>query len=146
MKHFDLVAHINRQREFSGSAFGPGARTAAIIDHIKKELKEVAAAPRDLTEWVDLILLALDGAWRSGHSAEDIAEGLDSKLTINETRIWPDWRTADPDKAIEHVRGEVPAESANCKTCSSRLTCIVACKEMNGRFCAVDDELKRRGF
>ncbi|MGH6882853.1 MAG: dATP/dGTP pyrophosphohydrolase domain-containing protein [Hypericibacter sp.] len=27
-----------------------------------------------------------------------------AKQAVNEQRSWPDWRTADPDKAIEHVR------------------------------------------
>ena len=26
---------------------------------------------------------------------------------LNEARTWPDWRTADPEKTIEHVKSEV---------------------------------------
>lgn len=29
-----------------------------------------------------------------------------AKQAKNEARDWPDWRTADPDKAIEHVKGK----------------------------------------
>ena len=29
---------------------------------------------------------------------------IERKQTENEKRDWPDWRTADPDKAIEHIR------------------------------------------
>lgn len=32
---------------------------------------------------------------------------LEAKQTKNEGRQWPDWRTAQPGKAIEHVRDEV---------------------------------------
>lgn len=103
----NLVKHIYRQREFSFKTFGPGARTQGICDHIRKELDEVLAAPNDLSEWADLVLLALDGAWRTGYSPEQIAGAIEGKQTKNERRVWPDWRTADPDKAIEHVR-EVP--------------------------------------
>lgn len=107
---YDLVAHLDRQRAFSVKAFGPGARAEGISDHIRKELAEVAAAPEDLSEWIDIVLLALDGAWRAGHSSAAIAGALAGKLAKNEQRDWPDWRTADPDKAIEHNR-EVSANA-----------------------------------
>lgn len=100
----DLIKHLERQRNFSLKTFGPGRRTEGVIDHISKELGEIRKDPTDLMEWIDVILLACDGAWRAGHSPEDIAAALDAKLTKNENRDWPDWRTADPNKAIEHVR------------------------------------------
>lgn len=109
---FDLIQHLHRQREFSERTFGPGARTAGVIDHIRKELREIEAAPADIGEWIDVVLLALDGAWRSGASPEAIAAALLMKQTRNEARTWPDWRTADPTKAIEHDRsGEEPTPS-----------------------------------
>lgn len=103
---FDLVAHLHRQREFSERTFGPGTRTAGVLDHIRKELNEIEAKPDDVSEWVDVILLALDGAWRAGFSPEQIARAIAAKQERNESRKWPDWRTADPEKAIEHVRGD----------------------------------------
>lgn len=101
---FDLVAHLERQREWSARTFGPGARTAGVLDHIRKELLEVEADPGDVKEWVDLVILALDGAWRAGHEPATIVQALVAKQTKNEGRTWPDWRTADPAKAIEHDR------------------------------------------
>ncbi|MFZ2999350.1 MAG: dATP/dGTP pyrophosphohydrolase domain-containing protein [Undibacterium umbellatum] len=101
---FDFILHLNRQRNFSEYTFGPGLRTKMVCDHIRKELAEVEAAPCDLEEWIDIALLALDGAWRTGATSEAIAAGLCDKLTENELRTWPDWRTADPDKAIEHTK------------------------------------------
>lgn len=100
----NLVEHLHRQRQFSLKTFGPGARTAGVIDHIRKELKEVESSPHDLEEWVDLILLSLDGAWRAGFNPEEIALAILLKQKKNENRKWPDWRTADPSKAIEHDR------------------------------------------
>lgn len=100
----DLVAHLHRQRAFSERTFGPGHRTAGIIDHITKELGEIANAPEDLEEWIDVVLLALDGAWRCGYSPEQIAAALDAKQRTNEKRTWPDWRYAPGDRAIEHNR------------------------------------------
>lgn len=105
---FDLVAHLERQRHFSFKTFGPGSRTRGVVDHIRKELIEIEQAPHDLEEWADLILLALDGAWRSGHSPEQIALAIGLKQSKNEGRDWPDWRLADPDRAIEHIRPVTP--------------------------------------
>lgn len=110
---FDLVEHLQRQIEFSERTFGPGDRTAGVCDHIRKELIEVqddaAAGQSTLAEWVDVIILAFDGAWRSGATAQQIVDAIVAKQTRNEGRRWPDWRTADPTKAIEHVRDEVSA-------------------------------------
>ncbi len=108
---FDLITHLRRQIAFSQRTFGPGERTAGVLDHIRKELIEIEAAPADLTEWVDLILLAFDGAWRAGHTAEAICQGIDTKQTKNEARTWPDWRTVAPGKAIEHVRSAPPTST-----------------------------------
>lgn len=62
---FDLVKHLRRQRAFSLHTFGPGHRTQGVLNHIRKELTELEAEPLELSEWIDVVLLALDGAWRS---------------------------------------------------------------------------------
>lgn len=98
------AAHLDRQREFSLATFGPGPRTNGVIDHITKELDEIRSSPTDISEWVDVIILALDGAWRAGWESQQIIDAIVEKQARNEQRTWPDWRTADPDKAIEHVR------------------------------------------
>jgi hypothetical protein len=101
---FDLAAHLRRQRDFSEQTFGPGARTQGVIDHIRKELMEIEADPADIMEWVDVIILAFDGAWRAGWEPDAIVQAIVEKQTRNEARQWPDWRTADPNAAIEHIR------------------------------------------
>jgi hypothetical protein len=105
---FDFHAHLARQAAFSLKTFGPGARTVGVCDHIRKELIEIETEPLDLNEWVDVVILALDGAWRCGGTPDQIINAIVAKQTKNEGRNWPDWRTADPTKAIEHDRsGEV---------------------------------------
>lgn len=101
---FDLIAHLHRQREFSQRTFGPGARVQGLLDHLRKELVEVEEFPGDIEEWVDVVLLALDGAWRAGYEPIDIALAITEKQARNEARIWPDWRDVPEGKAIEHVR------------------------------------------
>ena len=112
----DLEQHLIRQMVFSRATFGPGARTDGVIDHIRKELVEVAESKGSPNEWVDVVILALDGLtrsmWAAGEyrlSADDIAVAAAKTIVFkqakNERRDWPDWRGADPNKAIEHVRG-----------------------------------------
>ena len=100
------VTHLDRQQAWSAETFGPAEVRGhrGVLDHIRKELVEIEADPGDVTEWADLIILAFDGAWRSGHSPADTIAAIKAKQEQNEAREWPDWRTADPNKAIEHVR------------------------------------------
>jgi hypothetical protein len=101
---FNLIAHIHRARAFSEKTFGPGQRTQGVVAHIKKELEEILADPDDLEEWVDVIILAIDGAWRAGYSPEQICATIEAKQFENEDRKWPDWRTVPDDAPIEHDR------------------------------------------
>ena len=100
----DLVEYLEHQREWSEKTFGPGERTAGLIDHIQKELKEIAEYPGDLYEWIDVMILAFDGARRVGYTPEEIAWGLINKQETNERRVWPDWKTCAEGKAIEHIK------------------------------------------
>ena len=114
----DLKQHLVRQMVFSRATFGPGARTEGILDHIGKEVEEVRSSSGSAAEWVDLVILSLDGLtrqlWSVGgyrHYADEIAD-IAVKMIVgkqgrNELRDWPDWRAADPDKAIEHVRASL---------------------------------------
>lgn len=97
-------AHLERQRAFSLATFGPGPRTAGVLDHLRKELVEVEADPDDASEWADLVILACDGALRRGIAPRDLLDAILAKQERNEGRTWPDWRTAPVDRAIEHVR------------------------------------------
>lgn len=111
------VEHLERQREWSRATFGPGPRAAGVVDHIRKELREIEADPTDLTEWVDVVILALDGAWRAGYDPEQIIAAIKGKQARNEARTWPDWRTQSEDRAIEHDRtGEALAAAATDDT------------------------------
>ena len=100
----NLIEHLHHQREWSARTFGPGARTAGVVDHIRKELREIESSPADLSEWIDVVILALDGAWRAGYTPEEVITALLAKQAKNERRDWPDWRTMPTDKAIEHIR------------------------------------------
>lgn len=100
------AAHIERQRAWSRETFGPGTRLQGVLDHIHRELDEVEESPGDVEEWADLVILAFDGAWRSGHEPQQIIDAVLAKQAKNEAREWPDWTTQPYDRAIEHLRGD----------------------------------------
>jgi hypothetical protein len=106
---YDLVKIIQRQIAWSHKALGPAKNPNRLIDHIRRELVELESTPDDLDEWIDIIILGLDGAWRLDVSPQEICEALIAKIAKNEQRKWPDWRTADPNKAIEHIREDEDA-------------------------------------
>ena len=104
----DIVSYLHRQWAWSKETFGPALRTKGIVQHITKELREIEAEPHDLAEWVDVIILAMDGFWRHGGKPEDLLPAMQAKQDRNFARTWPDWRTIGEDQAIEHDRsGEV---------------------------------------
>jgi hypothetical protein len=126
----DLMAHrgvdfgetLSQQAQFSARTFGPGARTKGLIDHLRKEVAEIEKSPSDILEWIDVAILALDGAWRQlayggfvrieppeteqdfNRLAATICSLYLMKLRRNRQRTWPDWRTKSQDEAIEHDR------------------------------------------
>jgi hypothetical protein len=97
-----LESYLMRQRAWSQRTFGPGRRTAGIAKHIRLELEEIAADPKDWREWIDLVILALDGAWRAGGSPAEIATELWRKQEVNFCRTWP--APVSEDEPVEHVR------------------------------------------
>lgn len=97
-----LAEYVRRQSDWSVKTFGPGRRFLGIVDHIQKELDEIHTDPSDLSEWIDVMILAIDGYWRNGGRAEDLATHLQTKQDINFGRTWP--KPTSEDVAVEHVR------------------------------------------
>ena len=108
VRNVGLEDYIRRQKAFSKVTYGPGQRVKGVAQHIMKELVEVHQAIKDgedpMPEWVDIAILAIDGAWRSGSSPARIAGQFERKLSINMKRKWPDWRKVGEGKAIEHIK------------------------------------------
>jgi Protein of unknown function (DUF550) len=98
----DKVAeYVRRQREWSLKTFGEGLHTGPITEHIKKELVEITEAPTDLMEWVDVMILAMDGYQRAGGEPEDLMGLLERKHQINLTRKFP---PMEEGKVSEHIK------------------------------------------
>jgi len=100
----DLETYARRHLEWSLRVFGPGHQTESLTRHIEKELVEVRAKPDDLIEWVDVILLALDGYLRHGGTPATILADLRRKQEINLARTWTE--PAGADQPVEHVRSD----------------------------------------
>jgi hypothetical protein len=93
---------IERNKAWSSATFGTNKRTLGLIKHIQKELAEIEADPEDLTEWVDVILLGMDGYWRHGGRPDQLLNTLITKSEINYMRVYP--MPPNDDEAMEHDR------------------------------------------
>lgn len=99
---FDLEQYLERHIAWSSKNFGPGPRTKGLIAHLRKELEEIERKPADVFEWVDLVILAFDGAWRAGYKPKQIVKALKTKQETNFVRNWP--KPVSQDLPVEHVR------------------------------------------
>lgn len=97
--------YLKRQREWSRRTFGFGPRTEGICKHIEKELAEIRKAPYSF-EWLDVVILALDGMWRTGASLTDIQNALWEKQEENLRRSWPDPKELSQNEVSEHIKKE----------------------------------------
>jgi hypothetical protein len=98
-----LTVLLETQAAWSKRTFGDRERTAGILKHIEKELDEIRANPKDATEWIDVALLAFDGAWRSaGITPSEVALRLIDKVQLVRSRQYP--AEGPEDEPIEHIR------------------------------------------
>jgi len=109
---FSLKNYLSKQKDWFLRVFGPGPRDAGLTAHIKGELNEIRDNPGDLEEWIDVLILGFEGALRTADNVDDVIAALQAKQDKNLSRAWPDWRDADIDKPIEHVK-------PFCKKCGS---------------------------
>jgi len=74
---------------WSYKTFGKAERAEGVCQHIESELAEIRADPYDVEEWADVILLAIDGACRSGNTPRMVTEAMIEKQKKNVARNWP---------------------------------------------------------
>lgn len=98
----DLQRFLQDFHNWSLATFGTGKRTSAVLQHIRRELAEVEREPDELSEWVDVILLAFNGAMRRGATPRQVCAALVAKHLINQDRLWP--ATGADDEVMEHIR------------------------------------------
>lgn len=91
-------------KEWNFNTYGPGERLTGTIEHIKNELEEIEKEPHDLVEWVDVMMLAINGALRHGHEPQAIIDAFHKKFDINKKRKWKDWREVPEGEPITHIK------------------------------------------
>ncbi len=101
-----IEAFLVRQWEWSRRTFGDEYRREQLVAHIRKELLEIEADPSDRIEWIDIVLLALDGYNRcAGGTVGTLMADLQAKQAKNFARKWVQ---AGPGEPVEHEREEKP--------------------------------------
>lgn len=98
----DLERYLQEQKDWSEIVFGKGQRTEGILEHIRLESVEVRNEPDDVYEWVDIIILGLDGAWRAGHTPKEVCCALLKKQSKNFRRKWHVPESGD--KPVTHIK------------------------------------------
>lgn len=98
---FSFLNFVERKMEHSTKTW-PNQSLLGVLAHVRKECDEIECEPLDSEEWVDLILLGIDGACRSGLTPEGLIWTLQHKLDINLSREWPE--PPSPDSPGEHNR------------------------------------------
>lgn len=119
---YNLAAAFDDRVLWSLATFGPANRYKGVVAHIRKELCEIEENPADLEEWIDVVILAMDGAWRAaGADGAAFVTALRAKDLKNRLRKWPDWRHVAIDDSFEHVRSnEPPVSAASCDDSSKK--------------------------
>lgn len=104
-----LEDYLLRQRDWSRKTFGEGKRTVGVTEHIKKECQEVVDDPADIREWIDIVILALDGFWRAGGEPSDVLKLMQEKQDINFQRVYPkplsENHVSEHDRSLEALKG-----------------------------------------
>ena len=93
--------------EWSQATFGSDAEHGPLgpLKHLQHEADEAMAAPTDITEFADILLLLIDAARRAGHSWNGIVDAADTKLhTVLMHRTYP---TPEGDEPSFHVKKEI---------------------------------------
>lgn len=99
-----LFKLIKDQCEWSQATFGSDKTRGPVgaLKHLAKEAIEAAAAPGDLMEYADCLLLLLDACRRAGFTLADLVDAAAVKMVINKKRVWP---TPVSDEPVEHTEG-----------------------------------------
>lgn len=105
----DMLDFWERLAEWSEQTFGPRSHRGPLgpLEHLAKEAVEArdeADPGKRKEEIADCLFLVFDAAQRAGMSYAELTAVAKAKLRKNAAREWPDWRAADPNRAIEHVR------------------------------------------
>lgn len=112
----NFLDYIVRHREWSLNTHGTPEQSSSlgVARHIENELEtEILPLlelnrPVPVEEWADVIILAIDGAWRQGATADDLCQALQAKQKKNMAREWPKPGENKPDQPNFHKKKVYP--------------------------------------
>lgn len=80
MNNFSLHDYLRAHNAWSARTFGTDRKPMSIIKHLRKELEELQQKPDDILEYVDIIILAADGAFLCQYTPNQVVEALMNTL------------------------------------------------------------------
>lgn len=100
-----LLELVLKQAEWSQDVFGPDSDRGPVgaLRHLKQEADEAIAAPNDLTEYADCLLLLLDASRRAGFSVQQLIHAAIDKQAVNSERNWPEMAEQPSDAPVGHI-------------------------------------------
>lgn len=139
----DFIALGDSAWRWSRKTFGDRSALAP-IRHLKREVLEMEANPKDLEEYADGLLLILDASRRAGHSPAQLLKAAWVKLAKNRKRKWGppnaegfSEHIEEPLDPAKHYYTECNSPNLSCKFCttdtrySKRLIHPCGCHEGN---------------
>jgi len=97
---------VNRQRTWSTTQFGESVDLPRILNHITEATGDVEKEPARLHNWIDIVLLAMDGAWRAGHSPKEVVQAIQDVQVRNIMRDWQNPGDLPIGEPIKHIRSQ----------------------------------------
>lgn len=82
----ELEKKLRELQAWSLRTFGGDRPLQYNVNHIRSELVEIEADPHDVIEWMDVAILAFDGAMRAGHSPDKVVQAFADKIAIIQKR------------------------------------------------------------
>lgn len=99
-----LIGLIDMHAQWAAATF-PRQEAAGCLEHLEKEVAELADSPDDPEEVADVIFMALSFGRSRGMSPIDIMNGIYGKFDTLQHRKWPSPDEQDPGHAVRHIEG-----------------------------------------
>lgn len=88
VKNKNLEQLFKEHAEFSDKAFGKNRGPLGPLNHLKQEVLEVIAEPKNHSEYADCLLLLVDAFRSIGGDHQALINAAFDKLEINKNRTW----------------------------------------------------------
>ena len=98
---WDFFKVMENWAKWSDSVWGENRPPNGTVNHLVEEAAELAENPTDIMEYVDVIMLAVDGLRQAGFDFAEFTDAAIKKLAINKAR---EWGPVDENGVSRHVK------------------------------------------